>query len=626
MRRALLPALVLALALLAPAAAQAEAWTQVASGLPLRPLGVNESGTVVGRTPTGELARISRGGGLVLLGTGDARCSFVQDAGIADDGTVLATASCGDGSRSFAFGPTSTIGSSAGLDDVRIAAVAGDGRFVGTRYDGGTGVAIVGTASAGVVGTTPIRGTYAEGIDPAGDTLTSAYAPADGSLSVLVNGSARASFVVRAEDDGPLALLPDASFILRQRGQPISVVGSGGSRSPLALRTAAGSVVEDAGLLGGSNAGARLFGLTTGPGLPAGESGIVAWADPTQPARLLPILTPTTPPAQPVEPVAVSGDGAWLALSDGQLWFDPDAVARVTPVDPAVQAAIAEAEQPRPVVTPPPGTRLANPSPAVKEVARGEQRYWDRQALRAGLDAGQFVSATTGGVAPAATSSQAQIALAVYAAFQQRVEFWSTVALDPPDPQWRTTASAPAVRIARLTLAGIRGTQRSALRAQLEGQLRLAAAERCAADAINRGATAMAAGQPSVAAAQYGAGSSCLRTALPIAAALPASAARAATALRVQRRAARRRSGGARPKAKAYGRGVDASLRRLVRVVALSPAAVADLRAALLRGATPKAATPDLGTSLTALARRSAEQVAQLRGLADELDAAAAGR
>ncbi|HRK47543.1 MAG TPA: hypothetical protein PK324_18055, partial [Nocardioides sp.] len=489
---------------------------------------VNSSGTVVG-TRSGMPFRWTSDAMVPLGGSGGAGCMSVTVTGISDVGVALGHEACGTYPnhqwRLLAWGPSSTVASAPLAGDYTVAAVAPDGSFVGTDGVGTNNGSpasvmdnkvITGRADLTAGGTVIVGATHAgngSGIDisPDGTILWGQVVSADYfvPLSYFRDGGPAGPKFQRATEtyEQVFGLLPDERVLARQAvrsstsGDPATDYSSQeliafDGNSPTTVNRAGGglsAVINQRFVPGGNDK--LLYGVATGSSVPPGQDVIVSWASPSAPPQALPIYHNTS---ESVRPVAASDDGAWLVLSNGEVWRD---------LDNRVAAGKTQCVQLG-------GSKTcvvrAQASARLKALANQEAARYNQQAVIAErvleelavIDGGKKHN---GKLDPQVEAAMAQVLVRLEHA-REAAAYWGTVAQDPPDRHWRTTASMPKVDASKVP-------GRGAQRAYLTAQLRAVAAMSCATDAINRGATALDKKKPKIAIAQYRAGAKCARKA-----------------------------------------------------------------------------------------------------------------
>lgn len=614
-----------AIALAAAAPAAAEDW-QLKATLPLEGAtiaGVNGAGVVV--LAKGSTAfRWTQGGGFQQIATASG-CS-IEIAGISDEGVILGTKICP--SKDFSqyeytlLAWTSQSGNTpieplAG--SLHADAIAANGRFIATDTHGTGFNPTDDTAIAGQANVAPQTGSLligssgagnGQGIDIAKDgTTLTVEVPANYSQPPTFRrgGSISGPFFVRTTEtfEAVFGLLPDRRVLARVAGPsqtedpatdfPTMRLKAYDGSSPAEAPLSAGGMTattEQVFLPGGGNN--AIYGVASGGGVPAGDSAIVAWSGSGLGLRALPMFYEANPGGKAkVTPVAASENGAYLALSNGDLWYDADWEKSL------------------------PAEKLSVPE-QVKKYAFEQQQYYEAQ-IDYWQQKQKFSVATLGPFAYINPVILASLAVGVvgqgteFTVAVQNRDYWATVSLDPPDARWKTVASAPKVRIGKLKRPP--GTSKASFKrisGYLAARLTLLANQLCAEDAINRGATAVDRGAADKARAQYAAGARCSTRAAAAAKRSKRLAPKAAPLLDRVFQQGLRSLGGPRVKlTKARWRQtVRWQVGQLKRLIALPPATVKDLERRLAKpggkgkpggtaGRAKKAAAHDAATAKT---------------------------
>jgi hypothetical protein len=174
---------------------------------------------------------------------------------------------------------------------------------------------------------------------------------------------------------------------------------------------------------------------------------------------------------------------------------------------------------------------------------------------------------------------------------------------DPPDPNWRTTATRPRTFPRRLPVVhGLHRRQQAAIDAYLTGILDETADSECEEESINRASTALANKDPAEASVQYRAGSACAADNATVAKQLPRMGARAKPVIAILAKALDRAPlkryiaahfGAFERDTTLRDRGAARTVAALARVIALPPAILARMQAALADHAPRSAIAPN---------------------------------
>ncbi|MGK2956588.1 MAG: hypothetical protein ACSLFI_13090, partial [Solirubrobacterales bacterium] len=395
--------------------------------------------------------------------------------------------------------------------------IARNGKFIATDHHG-TGLnPSDNSVITGEANVAPVTGALLIGTAPAGSgngisvyrdgTILTSEVPTDGFVPPVFrrDGSLSGPFFVRSSetfekvfgltsDERVLARVAGAStdpdpatdinamkLLAYDRSSPTTVPLTGGGLT----------VTPNQNFLTGGE-GKSIFATATGTGVPPGEAGIVVWPTPSSIPHSLPAYFEATESGQPlVTPAAASENGAYLVLSNGDVWFDKEWELGVQP-----EGAL---------VVPPQVKKYAFEQ---QQYYEGQIGYWQKKQKHALLGLGPI----------AAFSPPVLAALAVGVAGQgteftvaiQNRDYWATVSLDPPDSKWKTVASAPKTHVGKLNRPkGISKKDFGKVTSYLGARLSFLANQICAEDAINRGMTALNNDSPGKAKAQYAAGAKC---------------------------------------------------------------------------------------------------------------------
>mgnify|MGYP001305253405 CR=1 FL=1 len=511
------------------AQAAAENWEQVGTvnGSSFTVGGVNASGTVAVSTST-TAYRWTSSGGIQPIGNASPGCSL-SIAGISDEGVILGTEFCahveGDHyvyvQTLLAWTPESANPITPIAGTISAKDIAPNGKFIATNHQG-TGLnpnddtVITGEANVAPVtgallfGSAPAGAGYGISIAPDGTTLTGkqtgdGFVPPEFSR----DGSPSGPFFVRSSEtyEEVFGLTPDERALARVAGNS-SDPDPATDINTMKLLAYDRTTPTEVPLTGGGltitpnqtflpgGFGKSIYATGTGTGVPEGEAAIVAWTTPGSTPHTLPMYFETTQSGQPlVKPAASSYNGAYLVLSNGEVWYDTE-------------------------------WELGNPPEGALKIPDQVKRYaFDQQQFYEGQigywQTKQKVALV--GIGPIASFSPAVLAALAVGVVGQGTEFtvaiqnrdyWATVSLDPPDPKWKTVASAPKTHPGKLKRPkGVSKAAFGKVTAYLGARLTLLANHICAEDAINRGSTAFGKDNPAKGRAQYAAGAQCSKRA-----------------------------------------------------------------------------------------------------------------
>ena len=603
LRVALAAATVLLGALVFPHFAAAENW-QLQGTIPNggEQIEAVSSDGVVALTRGGQALRWTKASGKQPIGTlSDFNCSF-DIVGISDEGVILGTEVCWTNSGTqqnntlVAWTPQSgnnpiTPPGGAGL---KAAAIAPNGKFIATDIHGTAFDPTDDTVVTGQANVAPQTGALLAAFTPAGPgvgidraddgtTLVSKWTSTDFNVPPTYqrDGSTSGPYPFRGSEtyENVFGLLPDERVFARERGScacedPPTDFASmhlaaydGASRTEIPVKAGGMTTrLDQIFLIGGGNK--AIYGTGSGGGIPAGDTAIVAWSTPSQLPHALPMIYEAAESGQAtVTPRAASKNGAYLVLSNGEVWFDTEWELGI---------------QPEKIVIPDQVKKYA-----FEQQQHYEERiqYWQqKQKTTVGiLGPFAYISPMMLGVLAVGVSGQG---MEFTVAIQNR-DYWATVSLDPPDPKWKTVASPPRTHIGKLKRPrSISKKDFLKVTSYLGARLAFVANQICAVDAINRGSTAFDKDDESKGKAQYAAGARCSK--------------RAATAARSSKRLAPKaapvidrallRAGSVKGAKKSLTRArwkkqVNWQVRQVTRLIDLPPSLVKQVRAKLSKPA-----------------------------------------
>lgn len=548
--------------------------------------------------------RWTAGGGKQQIAQVPVDCS-IDIAGISDEDVILGTKQCwANGGtqvndRLLAWTPDSGSNPIEPIaSDIRVGAVASNGKFIGTNakgtpYDISDDLVVTGEANVApqtgalLIGSTPAGdGT---GLDRADDgtTLVVDYTSTDYNVPPVYrrDGSTSGPYPARGSEtfETVFGLTPDERVLARERGNcacedPATdfpsmklAVYDLGVRTEVPLSAGGMTAPTDQVFLtGGGNK--AIYGVATGGGVPQGDAGIVAWSSPTEAPHVLPMFYEAYPNGRAkVTPVASSKNGAYLVLSNGEVWYDTEWELGIQP-----DGALKVPDQ-------------------VKKYAFEQQQFYEGQIGY--WQAKQKIA--IGGIGPIAAFNPVVLAALAVGVVGQGTEFtvaiqnrdyWATVSLDPPDAKWRTIASPPAIHLEKLKRPkSISKKKFRKVSAFLGARLALLANQICAEDAINRGATAIANEDGAKARAQYAAGAKCSDRAAAAATKSKSLAPKAAPVIDRALLTARNLKGKKLKMTAARRKGeINWQVGQLTRLISLPPSLVSDLKAKLAKPAKGK--------------------------------------
>lgn len=266
-----------------------------------------------------------------------------------------------------------------------------------------------------------------------------------------------------------------------------------------------------------------------------------------------------------------------------------------------------------------------------KDAATEQKRTWeDRYIFWGGLAAvfGAGSAAAGAGtvtaplIGPLGALAAGNVVLAWWASTE--ATYWGRVAEDPPDRNWRRIARPAATHPGRIALPRtLPRRTRTAAKALIANQLRSGALDRCIAQAIDRGTTALTK-SPRTAARQYLAGAKCAREKARRTAAVPRLVAPLVKFLRPYD-ARILAAAATAPRGPAFRRLITRNIAALAKAAGLTRAERRALtRRILTAPAPPPAVTPSAALALAGT--QAAKQAAETRQVARALAAAAAGR
>jgi hypothetical protein len=611
--------------------AAAEDWQLLSTyvGPPLNSItitGINNAGTIVG-LQGGSAFRRTLTGQVDILGTTPG-CTY-SVVGIANDGSAAGLESCG-GTRAAVWTPGGTAAiTSAFPNDSRIQKIAPDGRFVGTSSQStASPSAFSGQVNAGVAGMLNRGAGRALGVANDIGALWQDHGQfyMDGLPFGLI-----APFNNEATNSTGW-LLPDRTVITEEPdpaptgpGRALHLHASGNAFVPLPVATPAGTAVNPAPaklISGWTNPLAFLGTGVGGPGVLSGQTAIVAYTAPItgpESIRLLPIFHPT---ADEVVPVAVSGNGRYIVLSDREIWRDVS-----VREDDCLDGTLAPPGSPLPCV--PRGPVSA----ALKDQARQQQKINNdivrESPLNKAMAESVLLQAGVGvkDLKAAVQAAGGSLSNSYIYAFQAQL-YWQYVINDPPDPNFKTPATAPPVNGAKIkAVRALSKKENAALKAYLLATSQLGAQQSCDATAVNRAATAVDANDGASAIAQYRAAATCANAGAALAATLPKLAKAAGGALKKLNKAvsAGAKKGYTKPSKAKIKAAITAQVKAMQAVTPLSADAQAALRAALTPKAKSKARLADLSKLAAASAKRAAGSADELRATAAAFTAGAGG-
>lgn len=645
---ALMLSLILLLAL-RPGPAGAEDWVQAgtipAMDSTVRIYGVNSEGTVVGtRNVDNTIHRWPATGGDQAIGTAAAGCS-IEGAGISDTGIVLGSQRCFPDVaatwQGMAWGPSSTVPSISNIPaGMRINRVAPDGKFIGTNFHDNfvrmddqvyTGIASIDPQTGLLlVGTTLVGPGFGLDISNDGSIFYGMPGNNSGTLpdSFFRDGGPSGPYMQRASETFEMnfGFLPDEKVLARVAG-PTSDPDPATDEAAMKIVAYEGVTAYDVPMTGGGlsarpmqrfvtgGADKAFYGAATGSSAPPGQSAIVAWGAYDSTPRALGIYNPMSGSQPEVYPAAASRDGAWLVLTNGEIWRDLDANAPLPP------GAICL-----------PGANIGDlnacvlrgkASPRLKKIAETQTAVYNQQlsgfAKAFGKTSLIEAGATTEELETVMGTAGAGLSARVVSAINAR-NYWQTVAQDPPDPNYRTPATPRRVNAKALkSFPGLTKKQSGSLKAWVLAQLRLASATACGVEAINRGATAYDANEPRAAIDQYQAGARCAQLAGAEAKKVAKAGPAAAKAVGALMAKARKKGAGKvrRPSAKAIARTVSRQVARTSKLLKLTTAEKKALRKALTPGKSAKPGLPNLAALIKADAKKVGQDAGPL-GSSDE--------
>lgn len=272
------------------------------------------------------------------------------------------------------------------------------------------------------------------------------------------------------------------------------------------------------------------------PGDPQ-DDGSQAYLDPTPAPN-----TPTVPTSDSIGPFTVDAVEQTTATAPTEPVKTPTEAERLKEIEecPPASEPASQLTAPIPPTPPPSPAFLARPSgttPLGKEppeFCQHRTKYSAAEKKRAGewnaywsIESSNFAiaSAGAGGLALAAglipepvaskgiaagETGAALFAAAVSAYYNREAAYMSVIVNDPPDPNWRTIASAPPTHPGSLPkVPGLSKRGQQAFASYMGARLTNIADAECESEAINRATTALANEDDATAAAQYRAGAAC---------------------------------------------------------------------------------------------------------------------
>ncbi len=266
-----------------------------------------------------------------------------------------------------------------------------------------------------------------------------------------------------------------------------------------------------------------------------------------------------------------------------------------------------------------------------KDAATEQKRIWEDRYIFWGGLAAVFTGATAyAGSNPVTAPAAGPLGflaagnglLAWWASAE--ATYWGRVAEDPPDRNWRRIARPAATHPGRIALPRTLSKRtRTAARALIANQLRSGALDRCIAQAIDRGTTALPK-SPRTAARQYAAGAKCAREKARRIAATPRLVAPLVRFLRPYD-ARILAATAAAPRGAAFRRLIARNIAALGKAAGLTRAERKALARRILTAPAPSPAVAP-SAALALAGAQAAKQAAETRQVARALAAAAAGR